>query len=303
MANHKTVPITPNYSLVKRASKSAIAAAGIMVAAKFYAWFSTGSLSLQASLVDSMLDIFASILNYLIIRHATKPADDDHRFGHGKAEAIGGLVQTAFIAGSAAWLIMDVAHRLLEPQPLENISLGNIVMIISSVITIALIAFQRYVVRQTGSLAIKADSVHYETDLLTNIGVLISLNISAYFHLLWFDALVGAAIAIYIFITSVKIALTAVDVLMDKELDDATRNHIGEIITSHPDIIGFHDLRTRTSGYHYFIQFHLDLDKELSLWRAHAIGDEIEQKIVQAYPKAEVIIHHDPLMEMSEQTQ
>lgn len=299
MANNKTVPVTPNYSLVKLASKSAIVAAGVMVAAKFYAWFSTDSLSLQASLVDSMLDILASILNYLIIRQATKPADDDHRFGHGKAEAIGGLVQTAFIAGSAAWLIIDVAHRLLEPHPLENVGLGNIVMIISSVITVALIAFQRHVVRQTGSLAIKADSVHYETDLLTNIGVLISLNISAYFGWLWFDALVGAGIAIYILVTSVKIALTAVDVLMDKELDDATRDHISGIITSHHDIIGFHDLRTRTSGYHYFIQFHLDLDKDLSLWRAHAIGDEIEQKIVQAYPKAEVIIHHDPLMEKS----
>ncbi len=299
MADHKTVSVTPDYSLVKRASKAAIAAAGIMVAAKFYAWFATGSLSLQASLVDSMLDILASILNFIIIRQAIKPADDDHRFGHGKAEAIGGLVQTAFIAGSAAWLMIDVAHRLLEPHPLENVGLGNIVMIASSVITIALILFQRYVVRQTGSLAIKADSVHYETDLLTNVGVLISLNISAFFDWLWFDALVGAAIALYIFITSVKIALTAVDVLMDKELDDATRNNIGDIIESHPNIIGFHDLRTRTSGYHYFIQFHLDLDKNLSLWRAHEIGDEIEQKIIQAYPKAEVIIHHDPLIKTS----
>ena len=299
MADHKTVSVTPDYSLVKRASKAAIAAAGIMVAAKFYAWFATGSLSLQASLVDSMLDILASILNFIIIRQAIKPADDDHRFGHGKAEAIGGLVQTAFIAGSAAWLMIDVAHRLLEPHPLENVGLGNIVMIASSVITIALILFQRYVVRQTGSLAIKADSVHYETDLLTNVGVLIRLNISAFFDWLWFDALVGAAIALYIFITSVKIALTAVDVLMDKELDDATRNNIGDIIESHPNIIGFHDLRTRTSGYHYFIQFHLDLDKNLSLWRAHEIGDEIEQKIIQAYPKAEVIIHHDPLIKTS----
>ena len=299
MADHKTVSVTPDYSLVKRASKAAIAAAGIMVGAKFYAWFATGSLSLQASLVDSMLDILASILNFVIIRQAIKPADDDHRFGHGKAEAIGGLVQTAFIAGSATWLMIDVAHRLLDPHPLENVGLGNIVMIASSVITIALILFQRYVVRQTGSLAIKADSVHYETDLLTNVGVLISLNISAFFDWLWFDALVGAAIALYIFITSVKIALTAVDVLMDKELDDATRNNIGDIIESHPNIIGFHDLRTRTSGYHYFIQFHLDLDKNLSLWRAHEIGDEIEQKIIQAYPKAEVIIHHDPLIKTS----
>lgn len=294
MAHDKTIPVKPNYALVKLASKAAIGAAGIMVAAKFYAWFYTDSLSLQASLVDSMLDILASILNFLIIRQAIKPADDDHRFGHGKAEAIGGLIQTAFIAGSAAWLMIDVAHRLLDPHPIQNIGIGNIVMIASSIITAILISFQRYVVRATGSLAIKADSVHYETDLLTNIGVLVSLNISAYFSWLWFDALVGAGIALYIFMASVKIALQAVDVLMDKELDDETRSAIAEIIKSHPNIIGYHDLRTRTSGYHHFIQFHLDLDKNLPLWHAHEIGDEIEQKILEAYPKADIIIHHDP---------
>ena len=294
MANNKTISITPNYNLVKLASKAAIAAAGIMVAAKFYAWFQTDSLSLQASLVDSMLDILASILNFLIIRQATKPADEDHRFGHGKAEAIGGLIQTAFIGGSAAWLLIDVAHRLLEPHTLDNVGIGNAVMIASSIITVLLITFQRYVVRTTGSLAIKTDSVHYETDLLTNIGVLFSLNVSAYFGWMWLDALVGAGIAIYIFIASVKIALSAVDILMDKELDDEIREKIGQIIQQYPNILGFHDLRTRTSGYHYFIQFHLDLDKDLPLWRAHEIGDGIEQKILEAFPKAEVIIHHDP---------
>lgn len=294
MVNKKTLSVAPNFKLVKLASKAAIGAAGLMVLAKFYAWFYTGSLSLQASLVDSMLDIFASILNFLIIRQAIKPADEDHRFGHGKAEAIGGLVQTAFIAGSAVWLIIEVIYRLLDPQPLARVDLGNYVMIGATLVTGLLITFQRKVVRQTGSLAIKADSVHYETDFLANIGVLISLNVSAYFNWIWLDAIVGGAIAAYIFIASLKIALTSIDVLMDKELDDQTRSVIVEAIQAHPGILGFHDLRTRTSGYHVFVQFHLDLDKNLPLWKAHQIGDEIEASIRQRLPKAEIIIHHDP---------
>lgn len=294
MVNKKTLSVAPNFKLVKLASKAAIGAAGLMVLAKFYAWFYTGSLSLQASLVDSMLDIFASILNFLIIRQAIKPADEDHRFGHGKAEAIGGLVQTAFIAGSAVWLIIEVIYRLLDPQPLAQVNLGNYVMIGATLVTGLLITFQRKVVRQTGSLAIKADSVHYETDFLANIGVLISLNVSAYFNWIWLDAIVGGAIAIYIFIASLKIALTSIDVLMDKEMDDQTRSVIVEAIQAHPGILGFHDLRTRTSGYHVFVQFHLDLDKNLPLWKAHQIGDEIEASIRQRLPKAEIIIHHDP---------
>lgn len=295
MANQETLPIDKDYSLVKAASKAAIAAAGIMVAAKLYAWFQTGSLSLQASLVDSMLDILASILNFLIIRQAIKPADEDHRFGHGKAEAIGGLIQTAFIAGSAIWLLIDVVHRLFEPQPLSHVGIGNGVMIGATFITGALIAFQRYVIKRSGSLAIKADSVHYETDFLTNIGVLLSINLSVYFGWLWLDALVGGGIAIYIFTASIKIALTSVDVLMDKELDNATRAAITAVIKSHPHAQGFHDLRTRTSGYHMFIQFHLDLNKDLPLWEAHKIGEEVEKMIIKEFPKAEVIIHHDPI--------
>ncbi|WP_051908788.1 cation diffusion facilitator family transporter [Candidatus Odyssella acanthamoebae] len=293
MEDKNVVPLTPDFSLVKLASKAAIGAASVMVLAKFYAWFQTGSLSLQASLVDSMLDILASILNFIIIRQAIKPADKEHRFGHGKAEAIGGLVQTAFIAGSAAWLIIDVAHRLFEPQPLSHVVLGNSVMVAATIITGALIVFQRYVVKRTKSLAIKADSVHYETDFLTNIGVLISLNLSVYFGWLWLDVVVGGVIAVYIFVASLKIALSSVDVLMDKELDNETRIAIKKIISCHPRIHGFHDLRTRSSGYHMFVQFHLDLDKNLPLWEAHQIGEEVEQMIIEKFPTAEVIIHHD----------
>jgi ferrous-iron efflux pump FieF len=283
----------PDFSLVKLASKAAIGAASVMVLAKFYAWFQTGSLSLQASLVDSMLDILASILNFIIIRQAIKPADKEHRFGHGKAEAIGGLIQTAFIAGSAIWLIIDVAHRLFEPQPLSHVTLGNSVMVAATIITGALILFQRYVVKRTKSLAIKADSVHYETDFLTNIGVLISLNLSVYCGWLWLDVVVGGLIAVYIFIASLKIALSSVDVLMDKELDNDTRATIKTIISCHPRIHGFHDLRTRSSGYHLFVQFHLVLDRNLPLWEAHQIGEEVEQMIIEKFPAAEVIIHHD----------
>lgn len=294
MANKNSISLVPNFSLVKLTSKAAIATAGTLVLAKLYAWIQTNSLSLQASLVDSMLDILGSSINYFIIRHAIKPADREHRFGHGKAEALGGLVQTAFIAGSAIWLVIDVAQRFMNPQPLTEIGLGSFVMIVATILTGALIALQKYTIKRTGSIAIKADSVHYETDFLANIGVLISLNLSVYLNWPWLDMVVGTGIALYILITSFKIALNSVDILMDKEVDNKTRTEIKNIIGSHPKILGFHDLRTRTSGYSLFIQFHLDLSKELPLWEAHQIGEEIEQMVMNKFPKAEVIIHHDP---------
>jgi ferrous-iron efflux pump FieF len=293
MPNEKPFPVLHDYSLIKLASKAAIGAASLMVIAKFYAWFQTGSLSLQASLVDSMLDSLASILNFLIIRQAIKPPDAEHRFGHGKAEALGGLVQTAFIAGSAAWLLVDVAYRLFDPQDLSNVHTGNAVMLAATLLTGGLVLFQRHVVRQTGSLAIKADTIHYETDFLANIGVLLSINLSTYFNWVWLDVLVGGGIAIYIFIASAKIALTSVDILMDKELDHLTQSTIEDIIRSHPQVKGFHDLRTRTSGYRIFVQFHLDLDPDISLWEAHKIGEEVELIILEKFPIAEVIVHHD----------
>lgn len=285
----------PKLKLVKRASISSIVVAAVLVVSKFLAWLHTDSLSLQASLVDSVIDIGSSIINFLIIREAIKPADKEHQFGHGKAEAIGGLAQTAFIAGSAGWLLFDAAHRIVAPHPIADVWLGNIIMTGAVVMTTALVLFQRWVVKKTGSIAIKADSLHYETDLWSNIGVLISLNVSVYLQVVWLDVLVGAGIAIYLFLTSLKVAKASLDILMDKELDDDIRENIVQIATSHKDVVGYHELKTRSAGYHIFIQLHLELDKKMTLEKAHDVSQEVTDMIQKNYHNAEVIIHQDPV--------
>jgi ferrous-iron efflux pump FieF len=280
--------------LMTLATYGAVGVAAVLIGAKLFAWMQTDSLSLQASLIDSLLDIFASIINLFVIRHALKPADEEHRFGHGKAEALGGLGQSTFIAGSAVWLMIEATHRLVHPVPLQEGFIGTVIMIFAIVLTFGLVTFQRYVVRKTRSLAISADSMHYLSDLFANIGVLISLNLSIFLGWVYLDVLVGIGIAVYILYTSWEIGRRSLDVLMDRELADAAREQIMEIALQHPHIWGVHDLRTRSTGLQDFIQMHLDMDETLSLLEAHDIGNDVEAAIQKAFPHAEIIIHQDP---------
>jgi len=281
--------------LITTATYGAVSVAAILIAAKFFAWMRTDSLSLQASLIDSLLDMVASVINLLVVKQALKPADKEHRFGHGKAEALGGLGQSAFIAGSAVWLIIDVIHRLINPHPLQDGKIGSIIMIMASILTLCLVLYQRYVIRQTRSLAIAADSLHYLGDFYTNIGVLVSLNVSVFLGWERLDSLVGAGIAAYILHSSWKIAQRSLDVLMDRELPDSARLEITEIALNHPHVWGVHDLRTRSAGLQDFIQMHLDMDEKLSLLEAHDIANDVELALQKAFPHAEVIIHQDPI--------
>jgi len=269
--------------------------AAVLIAAKFFAWMRTDSLSLQASLIDSLLDMMASVINLLVVRQALKPADAEHRFGHGKAEALSGLGQAAFIAGSAAWLVIDALHRLISPHPLRGNLVGSIVMVMAIILTLLLVLYQRYVIRQTRSLAISADSLHYLGDLYANIGVLVSLNISAFFGWERLDSLVGAGIAGYILHTSWSIGRRSLDVLMDRELPNETRLRIMEIALENSCVLGVHDLRTRSAGFQDFIQMHLDIDETLSFLEAHNVSTAVEMALQAAFPNAEIIIHQDPL--------
>ena len=284
-----------NTFLITSATYGAVGVAAILIAAKFFAWMRTDSLSLQASLIDSLLDMVASIINLLVVRQALKPADKEHRFGHGKAEALGGLGQSAFIAGSAVWLLIDVTHRLINPLPIQGAQIGSFVMIIASILTLLLVLYQRYVIKRTRSLAIAADSLHYLGDFYTNIGVLVSLNVSVLLGWTHLDSLVGAGIAAYILHSSWKISQRSLDVLMDRELPDAARLQITKIALSHPRVWGVHDLRTRSAGVQDFIQMHLDMDEKLSLLEAHDIANDVELAVQDAFPHAEVIIHQDPI--------
>ncbi len=288
--------ITPQETarLMKLATYASISVALILIVAKLAAWGMSGSVSLLATLVDSTLDAFASLINLFAVRHALSPADKEHRFGHGKAEAIAGLGQSAFITGSAAFLLLESGRRLMNPEPVQSYALGIWVMVFSIALTLVLLSFQKRVIAKTNSTAIKADALHYRTDVLVNASVILALWLSVEG---WpgFDALFAGGIALYILWSVWGIISEALDHLMDKELPDEDRAKIKQIVTAHNEVRGMHDLRSRRSGTATFIQLHLELDDELKLLQAHRISDEVELNIQQSYPNAEIIIHIDPI--------
>jgi len=288
--------LTPEKAsrLMKLATYASVSVALVLIVSKFAAWLMTDAVSLLSTLIDSLLDVGASILNLFAVRHALEPADKEHRFGHGKAEALSGLAQAAFISGSAVFLLLQAGERLYNPRQIENTDVGFGVMMLAIVLTLGLVAFQRHVVRQTGSVAISADSAHYQMDVLVNVSVIISLLLVSRFGISLADPLFAIAIAIYIIWGSWRIGRTALHMLMDRELDDAQRRRIMEIAKINPGVKGVHDLRTRSSGNQVFIQMHLEMNGDITLKDAHVIADDVEFRIMEVFPSAEVIIHEDP---------
>lgn len=280
--------------LVKLAGNAAVAVVVILILIKLGAWFMSSSVSLLASLLDSTMDAAASFFNLVAIRYALQPADDEHRFGHGKAESIAGLIQSAFIAGSAAFLWLHAIDRLIAPHPLQHTNLGIAVMCISMAMTLGLVSLQKYVVNKTHSAAIDADSTHYVSDLLVNASIIGVLLLNQYLWA-WADAVLGLLIAVYIFYTAFRIAYGSTHALLDRELPSHQRETIIRIVESHPAVRGLHELRTRRAGHMQFIQLHIDLDKTIDLQRAHDIADEVEAAVIKAFPHADVLIHPDPV--------
>jgi ferrous-iron efflux pump FieF len=280
--------------LMRIATYAAVSVACLLIVVKMGAWLLTDSVSVLATLVDSLLDAAASLVNLYAVRQALQPADREHRFGHGKAEPLAGLGQSAFIAGSAVFLLIEAGHRLWHPQAVEHGAVGIGVMVFSIAVTLGLVAFQMRVVRRTKSVAISADSLHYRGDLLVNLGVIVALVGAAEFGWRYADPLIGGVIAAYIVWNAWSIFHESLNHLMDREFDEAERNRIKEIVLGHPEVLALHDLRTRTSGRDSFIQLHMELHGSMSLLRAHDVSDEVELKIRRAFPGAEVIIHQDP---------
>lgn len=279
---------------MKLATYASVSVAVVLITAKLVAWGMSGSVSLLATLIDSSLDGLASLVNLLAVRHALSPADREHRFGHGKAEALAGLGQAAFITGSAGFLLLESARRIVDPLPVQAHAIGIAVMVFSILATLMLLAVQRHVIRRTDSTAIKADALHYRTDLLVNASVILALWLSGWG---WpgFDALFAIGIALYILYSAWEIVRQASDHLMDRELPDSERENITRLALKHPSVRGMHDLRSRRSGTSTFIQLHLELDDDLRLLEAHQISDEVESSIQGDYPSAEIIIHIDPV--------
>jgi ferrous-iron efflux pump FieF len=282
-------------SLMRLAGLASVGVAALLIAIKLYAFVATNSVSLLSSLFDSALDLGASVVNLIAIRTAVTPADAEHRFGHGKAEPLAGLVQVAFILGSSLLLLFEVGQHFLQRQQVTEEATGIVVMAVSIGLTLGLILFQRHVIRRTESMAVQADSAHYFSDFLANAAVILALVLSSQLGWWWIDPLFGLAVALFIAWTAISIGRAALDMLMDREMSDRDRDRIKLIVRAHPEVFGLHELRTRVAGQDCFIQFHLDLKPEISLKEAHRISDAVEASLIEAFPGAEVIIHQDPL--------
>ena len=289
-----TIEIVDAAPLMRRASYASVSVAILLILVKFVAGLFTGSIAILSSLVDSVLDLVASVINLIAINQAVQPADRQYRFGHGKAEAIGSLTQGAIVLGSAAFIGFEAATMLIEPHPLENTSAGIAVMVFSILTTFGLVAYQRSVVRRTHSTAVSADSLHYSGDLAMNVSVIVALLIVKFTGFTYADPLFAIGIAAYLAWNAWQILQTSVHMLMDRELSDQDRTKIKDMVTAHPDVRGVHDMRTRSAGATVFIQFHIDLPPEVSLKQAHTVSDAIEESLLERYPGAEIIIHADP---------
>jgi ferrous-iron efflux pump FieF len=280
--------------LMRRATYASLGVAALLIVIKVAAWWLTDSVAVLSSLLDSLLDAAASLVNLLAVRHALTPADREHRFGHGKAEPLAGLAQAAFITGSALLLLSEAVHRFFSPMPIAHGDIGIGVMVVSILITVALVSYQRRVALETGSVAIGADRLHYTGDVLLNGSVIVSLVLSSWWGLSALDPVFGVAIGGFILVSALSIGRSSFDLLMDRELPDDDRARIKEIVLKHADVRNIHDLRTRSAGTDIFIQFHMELDGMMTLRRAHDISDAVESDLRQAFPNAEVIIHQDP---------
>jgi len=281
-----------NLRLLKLAPLLSMITAIVIALTKLYSWYYTSSASILASLVDSLLDLSTSVINFIALRAALVPPDHKHRFGHNKIEDLAVFGQSAAFFASGIFTLYNSAYRMANPQPLEFVSLGIYAMVISSVLTIFLVAFQSIVIQRTKSTIVEVDRLHYITDLLTNLLVIISLYFSSTY--LSLDAILAVLIACYIMKSSYGLFVRATKNLVDEEMNDAEREKIIDIIRGHKKVLGVHELKTRLAGSKAFIQLHLELDGDMKLYDAHEISDEVMNRILKEFPSSEITIHQDP---------
>ena len=281
-------------ALMRAAGYASVMVALVLIALKLWAYWQTSSVAMLSSLADSALDFVASLITFVALRVALMPADKEHRFGHGKSEAVAGVAQAIIITGSAVFVAVRAVARILDPAPIEALSIGLSVMTASLVLTIGLVAFQSFVVRRTGSVAVNADAAHYRADILTNVAVIVALFLSSEFGWLYADPILGLIVVLLILASARTVVQSALRDLMDHELPDKDREAIRRIAMNHADVLGVHEMRTRSSGVEQFVQLHIELDGILTLRRAHDISDEVEAQIKSQFPAADVLIHTDP---------
>ena len=289
-----TITAVERSRLTARAAIASTAMALILIGMKTWATIHTSSMAMLGSLADSGLDLIASLIVLLGVRVAAQPADYEHRFGHGKAEALAALVQVILITLSAMFIAFRSVQRLLSRAPTADAELGIGVSIIAMVLTIALITYQRQVVRRTGSLAIGTDRLHYSSDLMLNGSVIVALVLDQFVGLTGADAVFGLLIALWLLWGAWSASSHALDQLMDKEWPDGLRERFLAAAREYPELAGLHDFRTRTSGTHHFVQFHVWVPAEWTVQEAHDRLDRVEEQLQQRFPNTEILIHVDP---------
>jgi len=277
-----------------RAALLSVAMAGVLLLLKGYASWRTGSVAMLGSLADTALDLLASLVILYGVKLAAEPADHDHRFGHGKAEALAALFQVALITASAIAIAWRAIVALGDPAPTRGADIGIGVSIMAIGATLILLAYQRRVIRQTGSVAILADSIHYQSDVLLNGSVIAALVLDQFLGWRSADPIFGIAIAAWLAWGAFQASSNAIDQLMDKEWPEAQRTHFIEVAARQPGLRGIHDFRTRRSGSHDFAQFHMEVSRDLTVGEAHDIVDAVEDALRVTFPKVEVLIHLDP---------
>ena len=279
MPTHHTPPADAGSRLRRFASLASLTVAVILVGVKLVAWVLTGSVALLSSAIDALVDTAASLATFYGVRYAERPPDDDHRFGHGKGEAIAGFTQATFLTGAALVLAFQSIERLFFPQPVQQLGVGVIVIAGSLVAAISLVVLQTWVLRRTRSTAIAADRAHYITDVAVNLAVLVAFGIVRLTGYERADALIALGISGYMLWNSGHIALNALQQLLDHELPPDYRDRIRDKVLACSDVRGMHDLRTRYAGDRIFIDFHLEVDPELTIARGHAICDSVETAV------------------------
>jgi len=284
-----------NARLRRQATWASLAAAVLLLAVKLGGWLITGSVALLAAALDSIVDIGASLVTFLGVRYAERPADREHRYGHGKGEALAAFVQALFLVAAAFALAQQAIARLIDPQPLTDLEIGLGVVIGTLAVTSLLVAFQDYVVRRTGSTAIAADRAHYASDIQVNVALLLALGLTRWTGWTRFDALCGFGIAVYVVWSAWKVTRDALELLLDRELSREDRDRIRTVVLACPDVRGMHDLRTRNAGDRVFVEFHVEVDGRLTVERGHEIGDAAERAVEALFPGgAEVLAHLEP---------
>jgi ferrous-iron efflux pump FieF len=283
-----------HHDLTARAAIASVVVALFLLGLKAVAAWQTGSVAMLGSLADTGLDVIASLITLFGVRVAAQPADFDHRFGHGKAEALAALAQVGLITFSALMIGWQAVVRLIGEEATADAGFGIIVSAIAILATFGLLAYQRVVIRRTGSVAIEADHVHYQSDLLLNLAVIAALVLDQYLGLTGADPVFGIAIALWLVWGAYKASSRAIDQLMDKEWPEEKRRRLLEVAARHPELRGIHDLRTRTSGAADFVQFHIWVDGAMSVSDAHEVVERMERKIEEEFPGCEVLIHLDP---------